>query len=214
MMMRCISLMEFFAVCLCMTAIVCSAASQPTLDELLDITTDAPPPSDVTDDALDDDPKSDSAQDVAGLFKQVVALMDNASDRLGLRRDPGLTTQRIQQSALAKLDQIIAQAKRQKGGGNGKPQPQNSDRGSAKNAQPTSSPPAATGNQPNQGAPTRGQVGRVEPSKTPLKQLRSQWGHLPARLRAELLQGLNEPFSPVYQSLTESYFRRLAQERR
>jgi hypothetical protein len=38
------------------------------------------------------------------------------------------------------------------------------------------------------------------------------WGNLPDRTRAALLQGLSDRFSALYQSVTEQYYRKLAEE--
>ena len=38
------------------------------------------------------------------------------------------------------------------------------------------------------------------------------WGNLPPRLRDELLQGLEDRFSPLYRDLTELYYQRLAED--
>ena len=40
------------------------------------------------------------------------------------------------------------------------------------------------------------------------------WGALPARVRDALMQGAADKYSTMYQRLTESYYRRLAEERR
>ncbi len=46
----------------------------------------------------------------------------------------------------------------------------------------------------------------------PLSELRTEWGNLPPRLRDQVTEGLAEPFSPVYQRVTEHYYRLLAGE--
>ena len=198
--------------------------SEPTLDELLNIQpggtdraeakrpTDRPPAGEV-------DPlikRRLRGVEVAGSFQEVIELMDVASDRLGLKSDAGLQTQRVQEQVLAKLDKVIAEAERQQRGssGDGRPaRPEDGDQGSASNT-PQDHGGMAGGNEPNRGLSSPGRVGGVDPNRTPLRQLRREWGHLPPHLRAELLQGIGEKFSPVYQSLTEAYFRRLAEEGR
>lgn len=44
-----------------------------------------------------------------------------------------------------------------------------------------------------------------------ITETRQEWGNLPPRLRGELSDGFQEPYSPVYRSLTESYYRKLAE---
>lgn len=38
-----------------------------------------------------------------------------------------------------------------------------------------------------------------------------EWGNLPPRLRDELAESLGETFNPVYRSVTEAYYRRIAE---
>ena len=40
----------------------------------------------------------------------------------------------------------------------------------------------------------------------------ARWGNLPARLREALLQGSSDSYSSLYKSMTESYYKRLAEE--
>ena len=152
-------------------------------------------------------------EELADQFKQAVQLMDVASDKLGLQFDAGLSTQRVQESVLIKLDQVIAVAEQLQcqAYAGGQKQPKSGDQGSSGNVQQRSGS-SPIGNQAHRGNASPGQVDRIDPDKIPLEELRQEWGHLGARLRAELMQGIGEPFSPVYRSLTESYFRRLAEE--
>ena len=41
---------------------------------------------------------------------------------------------------------------------------------------------------------------------------RAKWGNLPDRLRDALSQGLDEPYSQLYRSLTERYYKALAED--
>ncbi|MEE9211044.1 MAG: hypothetical protein V3U29_00135 [Phycisphaeraceae bacterium] len=212
----------------------CSAAapaqsSQPSLDELLEIT----PPADAADDQPSDvdtepvqlDPEAArrlSDEEAADVFKQAVMQMDDAAARLGDKKDAGLQTQRVQESILAKLDQVIAAAVRRRQGGSGsgsgssQDQARQPDSGGTSVAQQQpggqSTAGSSGGTQPNTGAFSPGQVERVGPDSRPIDESRSEWGNLPPRLRDELLQGLGERFSPVYRELTEAYYRRLAEQ--
>ena len=49
---------------------------------------------------------------------------------------------------------------------------------------------------------------------TPLAEAKANWGNLPPRVRDELLEGVSEKFSPVYREMTESYYKRLAEEKK
>ena len=165
-----------------------------------------------------------SDDEVSDLFDQAVAQMDAAARRLAVDRDPGLRTQRTQQQVLAKLDQLIAETSRSSnrsgsnsscsncaGSGCDQCSEKSGSQGSAANARQGKQGAAQSG-QENQGGFSPGSAAGGDASSSMLEETRREWGNLPARLRDELLQGLAEPFSPVYRSLTEAYYRRLAEE--
>lgn len=168
-----------------------------------------------------------SGQQAADLFEQVIQEMDEAALRLGRELDAGIQTQRIQESILAKLDEVIAAARQQQmmgagGGGSpsGQPEARQQDaggqrlagQGSASQAGAASAQGAVSRSGTHSGEASPGQVEQVAPGQVPLEELRREWGHLPPRLRDELSEGLQERFSPVYRQLTEAYYRRLAQQ--
>lgn len=232
------------AVILVATPVV-HADDQPTLDDLLDLTP-GPAESEPAEPGDADRPANSEGVQVeieasvrdrlennrrAGdAFKQAVNEMDRVSIRLGRGYDSGIETQRMQESILRKLDQVIEAAKQQQqssssssggSGSSGSPssasnqdnqaesvEGQNQD-GSSANAQ------ASRGSTPSAGGAGRDSVDNinVENGEGPsMEELRDQWGSLPPRLRDELSEGLNERFSPVYRTLTERYYRRLAEE--
>jgi len=188
--------------------------AMPTLDELLNITParDAAAPRPSSDDGAASSATSGEALD------QVFDEMRTVSQRLGRDRDAGLDTQRIQERILDKLDQLIRAAQQaQRSGGSGSPQnpqDQQQDQGAggnqAQQAQGDQQGPAGNDNRGVAGDPTP--PPDSTDTATPLHQRRIEWGNLPPRLRDELLQGAGERFSPVYQDLTEAYYRRLAEE--
>lgn len=217
----------------CSSAVLlsCSAASaedQPTLDELLnlsppaDASPDETPPSpteSTTPGPTDDVAERLTGQQIGEAFDRAVADMDRVADRLSENADPGLDTQRLQESILSRLDQLIEAAEQSSnsgGGGSGSSSNQDS---SAQNA--GQQPQPGNGQQPGQanasagenpGGFSPGQVGPVDPGQGAIDEVRSEWGTLPPRLRDELTNGLDEPYSPVYRNLTEAYYRRLAEE--
>ena len=178
-----------------------------------------------------------SAEQAADAFDQAVEAMGRAAARLGDNADAGLDTQRVQEEVLAKLDQIIESAQQQQSesssssSSSSSSQAQNQD-SQAQNAgqnQPGDSKPGQT--QPGQAQAqaqaqsdqqspggensdrfSPGQGGPNDPQPRSLDEVRSEWGNLPPRLRDELTNGLDEPYSPVYRRLTEDYYRRLAEE--
>jgi hypothetical protein len=215
-----------------------AAADQPSLDELLDLEpadTGAADQSEAgsTDAANREDlERLLSQQEAADAFDEALEAMAAAADRLGPAQDPGLPTQRLQEEALDKLDQMIEAAKQPNpnpppsGSGSSSGSPQNQD-GSANNAG-QSAPTPGQGQQPgdaqaqsqslanaggeNDGQASPGSVGAINPNAQSLEELRAEWGSLPPRLRDELTNGLDEPYSPIYREVTEQYYRRLAEE--
>ena len=145
------------------------------------------------------------------LLNQAVHEMRHATNRLGELTDPGPTTQRLHESIISRLDQLIEEAKkRQSGGGadsGGSGTPRNTSRTGM--GQVTSG-----GSQPSQGQAGSGAAGGAVtgPERNGPAGTRSSWGHLPQRVRDELQQGLAEPFSPIYQRLTEAYYKTLAEQ--
>lgn len=174
----------------------------PTLDELLGLESDAG--ADDRRDALD---RALSAEEAGDQFRQAVALMGDAAGRID-GRDLGLQTQRIQEDVLRRLDQVIEASQRQGGGGSsssssssgqGQQQPSQSTQrqaGAASEAESEAMGPELTGTQLAPG---------VEPDGV-------TWGHLPARDREAVSQGVSDRYSALYRRLTEMYYRRLAEQ--
>lgn len=171
------------------------------------------------------------------LLDRALERMRQASDRMGENQDVGLQTQRLQVSALSLMDQVIAEAakrqqqKQQEQSSQEQSQQQKQQNGSEKNAsqsQPKPGQPGGSsqsGEQPGQSGQPGQQSKGGDPSRDgttpgspadakagqPLEEMKNQWGNLPPRLRDQLLQGMNERFSPIYQQLTEAYYRKLAE---
>jgi hypothetical protein len=209
-----------------------SIADEPSLDDLLKIPTphapEAPDQAKPADDAAKPDLQIDpallepelSAAEASDAFKAAVADMNKVAGRLADAHDPTLPTQRMQESILARLDKVIDAAQKQckqcQGGGqgSGQPKPQQQDQGSQKNAK---KPGSQQGQQQQPGASAsrdQGSKGAVAPHQKGgnIEELRAEWGHLPPRLRNELIQGRDDAFSATYKSLTAEYYKRLAEE--
>lgn len=165
------------------------------------------------------------------VFEQAVRQMGEVSHRLASERDAGIETQRMQRQILDKLDQVIDAARQQQqeqadgssgGGGGGEQSPQEMDRGGDDPAQSSraegetpgeaAGAEQAGGDQPHSGEASPGSAREAAAREQALRELRQEWGNLPPRLRDEISEGMNERFSPVYRSLTESYYQRLAEE--
>jgi hypothetical protein len=214
---------------LCIVNLAMGQADQPTLDDLLDLSPSKPAVIDQSPDPSNTmEPDEDftesveralSASDAADVFEQAIDEMDFVSRRLGRTLDPGVETQRMQESILRKLDQVIKSAKNQSsGGGGGSGEPRDQDQGSSKLEPQQQSPgngqdpSLASGQQASSGAAGSGTPDKPEGQDTPIEQLRKEWGVLPPRVREELSDGLRERFSPLYRRMTEAYYKALAEQ--
>lgn len=163
--------------------------------------------------------------EIADAFLAAVARMRDVAERLEARFDTGVGTQRAQEEILARLDSLIDAARRQQAsnsscsqGSPGSSSPSDSAKPSDPGQQPErkpgdgSSPTAARRNAASdavEGDPPPMQEGDLAPL---LEESRSEWGHLPQRVRDMLMQGRREKFSSLYERLTREYYRRLAEE--
>ncbi len=156
------------------------------------------------------------------LMQRAVTRMTDAAARL--ERDASLpadlATQRLQREAIDSLDALIAQLnrprpQRDRSGGAGAGQPGQADTGSRQNVSPSAGAATAVtaGSEAHHGEASPGSVATAGLAGA-LEQTDASgraWGHLPAQIRGELSQGSSDPFSAVYQPLTEAYYQRLAQ---
>lgn len=183
----------------------------PSLDELLGVAP-ARPGTPAPDPQQQDLERRLRGEEIAEQFRQAVDLMARVAERIEAARDPGLTTQRMQEEILRKLDMIIHAAQEQArsrtptGGMRGE---RERERGEiapgragrqAQGSEPapdTAEPPAREDGPPGPPAVSRG----------------AAWGALPERLREALLQGSSDRYSTLYRRWTEAYYRRLAEER-
>jgi hypothetical protein len=152
-------------------------------------------------------------------FASAVEQMQTVAQRLGQKRDAGRNTQRLQQDILKKLDQVLAKARQQRGGGRQNQKQQQQGRqnqgGQKPGGQRQSQQQASQGAKASAQQPTgqSGEAGSTAATDAEaMKALRRQWGNLPPRLRSELSEGLDDPFSPIYRSMTEEYYQRLAEQ--
>ena len=191
---------------------------QPTLDDLLKIPKSYQPEPERTPVGLEggiterENRSAISISEVAAAFETAVQEMRVATNRLGLRRDGGIETQRLQESILAKLDRVVDAAILWQGNFRSSAgEVLRQDTGSTGNAQSSTagaSPSNTSANDQGFSKVGRKATGRTESDAAAM----APWGNLPQRLRDELLQGINERFSPLYKGYTEAYYRRLAEE--
>jgi hypothetical protein len=197
------------------------AAPEPTLDELLGLPPAQPrkdgqaAPIDPARAQLDDQL---TATDRANDFRQAVNLMRQTASRLEAAQDVGIDTQRLQQQTLDRLDKMIEQAERnrqeQKSRSSSQSRQQQQQQESAQRQQ-QSSQAQQQAQQQGQQQGTSAQGGAVPRQEGTLNQQppsTAAWGNLPDRVRDALLQGLSDRFSSRYKSLTEEYYKRLAEQ--
>jgi hypothetical protein len=192
----------------------------PSLDDLLEIETD------------DDQGAAEAADqsergalqraldeaEIGDVFEVALEQMALSAKLLDELFDPGLETQRVQEEIIARLNELIDRAPNQSQQSSG------SRSSSSSSQQPGSTPPARTPNQASQPNPGEqaGPADNTREGEPPppqdaspniiLDESRREWGSLPERIRDMMLQGQSGFKSSLYRSLTEEYYRRLAEE--
>jgi len=194
------------ALLLCMAAPASDEPKRvPSLDELLGL----PDPQDSEDTRQIDEALS--AQQAGEAFAQAVGLMGGVADRIGTNNDTGLTTQRMQEEIIRKLEQVIESAQQNQnsnGGGS------SSSSSSQQQQQPNQQSQQGNAQAQGSGEPSDGSSppGSTDVGANNLSAAHAKWGHLPERLRDALSQGLDEPYSQLYRRLTEQYYKALAED--
>ncbi len=150
-------------------------------------------------------------------FRLAVEKMAISADLLDVRFDPGLGTQRVQEDIIAKLQQLIDQAKKQ----------QQSSSSSSSSSSQQQSQPQDPGKQQKQEQQQAGQQRNPNPQDSgegdppPLQQgdlntvideLNQEWGNLPERIRNMMRQGRRGKYSSMYERMTSEYYKRLAED--
>jgi hypothetical protein len=198
----------------------------PDLDSLLGIPSQAPAPAATGDKPAEADsspaPEASSelkrqlsAEEVSDEFQKAIGLMGDASKRLAAR-DVGLDTQRLQEDILRKLDALIEQAKQNQSSSSSKKKKQSqspseksqSAQSSQKGQKPGESARGANRGETDNPAAQAAKPNALDPAPA------AAWGNLPEHVRQSLVQGLSDKFSSLYQSVTEEYYRRLAEQPR
>ena len=197
----------------------------PSLDDLLDI---EDPEADGNDDAAiaESDRRSlDAAlaeQKPTEAFRSAIADMLVSSELLEVRQDTGLGTQRLQQRIVDRLQALIDSAARQQ-------QQQQQQQSSSSSSQQQQDPgrreeeqnqqqqQQQQQQQRNQDGPQDGSSNQPPPPDSTdlegaLDGAGIEWGGLPPRMRELISQGTRDRVSEMYRSLTEAYYRRMAEE--
>ncbi len=170
-----------------------------------------------------------SEQELDSLLKQALSGMRTSVTQLGERTDTGLDTQRVQADVVAKLDQLIEEAKRRSKGGSPSSGSSSSSGDPSKGSgqrQPGEGDPS--GAKPGESQTRDGQRGdaksgenageeppeKVDPNaeQAALDETQSEWGALPERVRDLIRQGSRDRVASLYQRLTQEYYRRMAED--
>lgn len=184
----------------------------PDLDELLGLPK-SDKPREATDPAKEnlDDALSPERQSEA--FGEAIELMKRSATRISKGGDVGIDTQRLQQDAVRRLDQLIAAAKQNSQRQQKKQQQQQQDQQQQQQQQQQDQ------NQQQQRNQAKGQEsnainppGRQDGPGNAAPAPGATWGGLPDRVRQALTEGLSDRFSSMYRTLTEDYYRRLAEQ--
>ncbi len=157
-------------------------------------------------------------QKPAEAFSQAILDMDESAIRLGETGSTGLTTQRLQLRIIDRLQVLIDSAREQQ------QQQQQQQQQSGSNSDSQQDPGRQEGNeqQQQQGQQQEQQNGDSNSSQPPaprseelvgeLDETRIEWGNLPPRVRELINQGMRDRVSELYRSMTEAYYRRMAED--
>lgn len=188
----------------------------PDLDSLLGTKEDKQPAkTDTVDPAKKELEHQLSLKEQADEFSKIVQMMDETADRVQKQSDAGLATQRAQEDILIRLDRLIKAAE-QNSSSSKSQQQQQQDKDKEKNknmrqqSQAQSKQSKSSDPQNQADGPSREDAALGTPPAAPP----ASWGDLPAHVRDALLQGFSDKFSSMYQSMTESYYRKLADEKK
>jgi len=198
----------------------------PSLDELLGLDPEpGQPDADVPVLPVDPDQAALDRQltqgEMSQALEEAVNLMDETATRLGDAQDVGVTTQRLQEDILARLDAVITSAEEQSSSSSSS----SSSPSSQQQQQQQANQPGQQqqgGQQNSEGDPNQGEnttegtpPGRSDGAMTaPVAPDGGVWGRLPPRVRDSLVQGSTDVFSSLYRRMTEMYYKRLAEEER
>ncbi|MBL8759769.1 MAG: hypothetical protein JNL50_00560 [Phycisphaerae bacterium] len=179
------------------------------LDELLGLPKSDRPPG-ATDPAKENLDEALEPEGQSEAFSEAIDLMRRSAARISKGGDVGIDTQRLQQDAVRRLDQLIAaaqqnaqrrQQKQQQQQQEQQQQQQQSQREQQQRSQAKGQEPNSVNSPGRQDGP-----GNAAPAPG------ATWGSLPDRVRQALTEGLSDRFSSMYRSLTEDYYRRLAEQ--
>ena len=165
-------------------------------------------------------------RDIQSDLESAITDMSVAAEIIQKKSDVGLDLQRLQKSIIARLDAVIDEAKRRQQEENSASSSSSSSSSSSQES--TSEPPSNSSSEESGGENTASEKNQTEgsgsdeseisnivqaaPEGVLLEESDVEWGRLPERVREVIRQGMRESISRRYRSLTEAYYRRLAEE--
>ena len=201
----------------------------PSLDELLGIeeSDDAGDERGSDTDALTENERKKiddrlNERELADAFSAAIKDMEVAARMLEESRSTGIDVQRLQKEIMSRLDAVINEAtqqqQQQQSSSSQQQQQQQQQQQSEQNQvpqQPSPSDQSESQQAPSQQGESEEQLppGRQESQfQAMFEESDVEWGNLPERMRNLLRQGMRESVSRMYQNLTESYYRRIAED--
>ncbi|MCH2160522.1 MAG: hypothetical protein MK085_01475 [Phycisphaerales bacterium] len=196
-------------------------AAPPSLDDLLGI--EETEDTDETDAIADAERQRNleralGEEKPADAFKAAVSDMQESAGLLRKNQSTGLGTQRLQARIVERLQILIDSAKKQQ-----QQQQQSSSSSSSSSSQQNPGRQQGEQSQQNQGQQQNPSPSDSTEAGTPpnpehavlegeLEETGMEWGNLPPRIRERINQGMRDRVSELYRSLTEAYYRRMAEE--
>lgn len=162
----------------------------------------APAPAPLDPDQVGED-IGEGGEDPASLAIRNAARQMLQAQRLLTQRRTSRETQRLQATATAELQRLIADLETKSSAkASGGDSPQDAAGGEKSNAAQEQPPPDARPEESSDGA---GEAGTRQPTEAKI------WGHLPQRLRQRMRTAGVEEFLPQYEQMLEDFYRRLGE---
>ena len=199
----------------------------PSLDDLLDLEDESSGGGEDADAAIAESDRRalDAAlaeQEPAKAFRSAISDMLVSSELLEVRQDTGMGTQRLQQRIVDRLQALIDSAARQQQqqqqqSSGSSQQQQQQDPGRRQEEQQQRQQQQQQQQNRQQEGPQDGSSNQPPPPDSAdlegsLDGAGVEWGGLPPRMRELISQGMRDRVSEMYRSLTEAYYRRMAEE--
>jgi hypothetical protein len=150
------------------------------------------------------------------IMDKIMRGMKQAAQRLDMDFDPGEETQQLQQQVVNQLNEAIktAAARRRPSKRSQKSATSDKRKKLTKKTKQNDADPTKTGGKKSSGTSRQqAQADGGSPEDGPkggrIDEIRRTWGHLPARERDEIIQGIPESFLERYRDWIERYYRAL-----